>query len=187
MIDKAKSMGVKIFSFAAGNYAEGVANLKTLAYRTGGAFYGMSYYLHFASYYASLINIDVDSDTDGLPDYYESNIPIYNGNCIVTSPNIQDTDGDTLKDGDEIIIRKEHIPLTNNVRVYAKMLSDPREPDTDGDGYIDGADENKMEWDVGDRDLAMFAALAYEDGSQYISRLVSIKKSCIFQWYGNEI
>ena len=106
----------------------------------------MSYYLHFASYYASLINIDVDSDTDGLPDYYESNIPIYNGNCIVTSPNIQDTDGDTLKDGDEIIIRKEHIPLTNNVRVYAKMLSDPREPDTDGDGYIDGADENKMEW-----------------------------------------
>ena len=105
----------------------------------------------------------------------------------MTSPNIQDTDGDTLKDGDEIIIRKEHIPLTNNVRVYAKMLSDPREPDTDGDGYIDGADENKMEWDVGDRDLAMFAALAYEDGSQYISSLVSIKKSCIFQWYGNEI
>ena len=48
-IDKAKSMGVKIFSFAAGNYAEGVANLKTLAYRTGGEFYGMSYYLHFAS------------------------------------------------------------------------------------------------------------------------------------------
>lgn len=53
-----------------------------------------------------------------VPDYYESNIPIYNGNCIVSSPNIQDTDGDTLKDGEEIIIRKEYIPLTNNVRVY---------------------------------------------------------------------
>ena len=30
----------------------------------------------------------------------------------MTSPNIQDTDGDTLKDGEEIIIRKEYIPLS---------------------------------------------------------------------------
>ena len=60
--------------------------------------------MQFASYYANLINIDIYSDSDGLPDYYESNVPLYNGNRIVTSTYLQDTDGDTLKDGEEIII-----------------------------------------------------------------------------------
>ena len=148
VLQKAKNKGVKIISFAIGNYSQGIANLKLLAYRTGGTYYGIGDYLHFASYYADLINIDIDSDSDGLPDYYESNIPIYNGNCIVTSPNIQDTDGDTLKDGEEIIIYKEYIPIKNKVLVRAMMLSDPRTRDTDGDGISDTIDARPLKNDI---------------------------------------
>ena len=62
----------------------------------------------------------------------------------MTSTEIQDTDGDTLKDGEEIIIRKEYIPLTNQVRVRAIMLSDPRDEDTDHDGIEDHDDTDPL-------------------------------------------
>ncbi len=42
--------------------------------------------------------------------------------------------------------------------------------DTDGDGYLDNVDPNVYEWDVGMRDLAIFASLAYEDVSDNMIR-----------------
>ena len=46
----------------------------------------------------------VDSDSDGIPDVYETNDGTYNGPTDTgTDPNNPDTDGDGLKDGDEVI------------------------------------------------------------------------------------
>ncbi len=63
------------------------------------------------------IEVDIDSDGDGLTDSEEVNI-------YKTDPNNPDTDGDELLDGEE-------------VRVYK---TDPLNPDTDGDGLTDGAE-----------------------------------------------
>lgn len=63
------------------------------------------------------IEVDIDTDGDGLTDSEEVNI-------YKTDPNDPDTDGDELLDGEE-------------VRVYK---TDPLNPDTDGDGLKDGAE-----------------------------------------------
>jgi hypothetical protein len=39
------------------------------------------------------------------------------------------------------------------------------------DGYGDGVDSEPLDWNVGDRDLAIFAALAYENGTDYVNRM----------------
>ncbi len=67
-----------------------------------------------------LIDIDIDSDGDGLTDSEETNI-------YKTDPNNPDTDGDGLLDGEEVHVYK----------------TDPLNPDTDGDGLKDGAEVHK--------------------------------------------
>jgi hypothetical protein len=61
-----------------------------------------------------LFGDDLDTDEDGLPDWYEIEIG--------TDPFNWDTDGDGLSDGDEVLI----------------WGTDPLNPDTDGDGFSDG-------------------------------------------------
>jgi hypothetical protein len=61
------------------------------------------------------IDMELDSDGDGLTDYEEINV-------YDTDPFNPDTDGDGLTDFEEVII-------------YG---TDPLNPDTDGDGYLDG-------------------------------------------------
>jgi hypothetical protein len=56
----------------------------------------------------------LDSDGDGLPDWFEL--------LIGTNPNNPDTDGDGLTDFEEVFI----------------YHTDPLNPDTDGDGFSDG-------------------------------------------------
>lgn len=46
-----------------------------------------------------------------------------------------------------------------------------RYKDTDGDGYYDWQDSRPKEWDVGDRDLAIFSKLAYLDGEDYVGAM----------------
>lgn len=43
--------------------------------------------------------------------------------------------------------------------------------DTDGDGYLDDEDTDPEHWNVGDRDMLMFATLAYEPVSSEIDRI----------------
>jgi hypothetical protein len=91
-----------------------------------------------------------DSDSDGLPDLYElehtdpssatamnagddldndglTNLEEYN---LGTDPNLADTDGDGLLDGDEVSGAGSRGP------------TDPLEPDSDGDGLSDGVETN---------------------------------------------
>lgn len=65
---------------------------------------------------AVLFGEPVDSDSDNLTDSQEKELG--------TNPNDWDTDNDEVSDGDEVLVWK----------------SDPLKLDTDGDGYLDGAE-----------------------------------------------
>lgn len=80
-----------------------------------------------------------DADMDGLSDEEEMKLG--------TDSQKNDTDGDTLNDGDEVkkyktnplIADSDADGLDDNLEVQ-KYLSDPLNPDSDGDGYLDGAE-----------------------------------------------
>ena len=78
--------------------------------------------------------IDYLKDSDGIPDYWEINLRLGNGTYIVTDPCNPDTDGDGIKDGDEIECR---LRTKNGKLVYFIRHSDPTLADTDFDGYSD--------------------------------------------------
>ncbi|MHA1873985.1 MAG: hypothetical protein ACTSVB_07715 [Candidatus Heimdallarchaeaceae archaeon] len=81
--------------------------------------------------------LQVDSDYDGLTDYEE--VVIYG-----TDPNAQDTDGDQLDDYYEVNTAWNITGITRSVKfvtiggVEYKDHTDPLNPDTDGDGLLDG-------------------------------------------------
>lgn len=66
---------------------------------------------------------DPDTDNDGLPDYAETNTGVFVSSTNTGSnPNLPDTDGDGLNDGDEVW----------------KYGCNPNIRDSDGDGFDDG-------------------------------------------------
>ena len=86
-----------------------------------------------------VIDIHKDSDADGLVDYYENNLRYSNGILIGTDPFNNDTDGDGLLDGEEIIVKTETLVKDGKpfIKVYATLKSHPKMVDTDGDGFDD--------------------------------------------------
>lgn len=101
-----------------------------------------------------------------------------------------DTDGDGVSDFNELgslysIDLTKYIQFTladkgvpyeyykgkTAVEVY-DYVSNPILRDTDFDGLEDSADSAPLKWDVCNRDLAMFAALAYEEGVSYNTKSI---------------
>ena len=126
------------------------------------------------------IDYSKDSNSDGISDYYTkllcegrirsgAGVPLFEGK---TYEEVQkagaDFDNDGLKNGEEVKIYQ------NNGKIYAKVFSSPVEKDTDQDGILDGDDQNPLEWDVGARDLAIFAALAYEDAGNLKGKMFNL-------------
>jgi hypothetical protein len=68
---------------------------------------------------------NVDTDKDGLLDYYETNTGTFvSATDTGTNPNLPDTDSDGLEDNKEILVH----------------LTDPTKSDTDNDGLTDGVE-----------------------------------------------
>jgi outer membrane protein OmpA-like peptidoglycan-associated protein len=90
---------------------------------------------------------DPDPDRDGLTNDQEDQLG--------TDPNVADTDGDGLNDGDEVNRHKtsplkadsDGDGLTDGDEVL-KHRTDPNKPDTDGDGLSDGDEVNKHKTDA---------------------------------------
>ena len=81
------------------------------------------------------------------------------------------TDNDYLKDKDEVYIYEK------NGKKYVGYNSHPMLEDTDGDGIIDSKEkpDEKLKWNVSERDMIMFMELSYRDDN-YIDRVLDHKK-----------
>ena len=80
------------------------------------------------------------------------------------------TDDDYLKDKEEVYIYEK------NGKKYVGYNSHPLLDDTDGDGIIDSNEkpDEKLKWNVSERDMIMFMELAYRD-DKYIDRVLDHK------------
>ena len=81
------------------------------------------------------------------------------------------TDNDYLIDKDEIYIYEK------NGKKYVGYNSHPLLEDTDGDGIIDSKEktDEKLKWNVSERDMIMFMELAYREDN-YIDRVLDYKR-----------
>ena len=81
------------------------------------------------------------------------------------------TDDDFLKDKEELYIYEK------GGKKYVGYNSHPLLEDTDGDGIIDSKEkpDEKLKWNVSERDMIMFMELSYRDDN-YIDRVLDHKK-----------
>lgn len=57
------------------------------------------------------------------------------------------------------------------VKVNAENSVNGTDKDSNGDGLLDSEESNPLEWQVCDRDLAIFSSLSYKDGSNFVGRM----------------
>jgi len=122
--------------------------MKPLATNTGGIFYLANNAENLKDIFETItIMIDTvtDSDSDGIADYYEDTILDVNKKPMQLDKNKADTDGDGLKDGEEISLELEYNADRSKVRVTAFMTSNPTIVDTDGDGVSDKDDSYPLD------------------------------------------
>lgn len=140
VIKRAQQKNIKLYTVGLGSSTWYFNHyLKPLAEETGGEFYMAAKAAGLKDIYDSIgksIDLSVDSDGDGIPDYYEDNLVAFNGKRILTDKNNADTDGDGLSDGEEVEIKvKEY---GKQAVVFGKYNSNPTSGDSDGDGLNDG-------------------------------------------------
>ena len=134
--------GIKIYTVGLGkSYDETL--LKKIASNTSGRHYKAddadALIQEFKKLTSDTIDIVKDTDNDGLSDYHEERIRIFNGQKIILNKNNPDTDFDKLKDGEEIVQRKDKYG-----RVFFKMRSHPNKKDSDDNNIDDSFDERPL-------------------------------------------
>lgn len=189
VINDALDNNIRIYTVGLGNSSNYFDNyLKPLANSTGGVFYEAEKSDQLAEIYQTIkekIDIETDSDEDGIPDYYEDNMIFFNGVKLTLDKNNPDTDGDGLMDGEEVELKYEYNADRTQVKVTGKIIGgDPTKVDTDGDRFTDDVDAFPYEWDVSDRDLAMFSQIVYQDIPLY-TKLGSVNEK--YSEMANEI
>ncbi|MFR0577801.1 starch-binding protein [Bifidobacterium thermophilum] len=86
----------------------------------------------------TLVDMQTDSDGDGISDWYEEHLTLFNGLRLRLDPDDPDTDGDGIPDGKEIDrLDYEYNADHSKVKVTGRLVSDPTSADSDGDGLED--------------------------------------------------
>ncbi len=180
VIATANNNGVKVYTVGLGNSSSSYFTryLKPLANNTAGTFYLASNANQLEDIYNDInnkIDIETDSDNDGIADYYEDNMVLFNNVKIKLDKNNPDSDGDGLTDGQEVVeLKYEYNEDKTKVRVTGKLLSSPINADTDGDLDIDSIDPEPFDYQLNDllcynisklNDLA----IAYKNQNNYSS------------------
>lgn len=150
---------VKIYTVGLGRLSSSYFTqyLEPLAENTSGEFYFAQDAEQLNSIYKDInkkIDIETDSDGDGIPDYFEEHMVLFNGKTIALDKNNPDSDGDGIPDGEEVIdFNYRYNSDKTLVLLSANMASDPLDEDTDHDGlpdeeeYIIGTDPKVMDTD----------------------------------------
>lgn len=178
LINKAIENNVTIYTVGISTVDQ--ALLTKVAEQTGGKYYLASVVSDLQECFNSLkeetVDYTTDSNNDGISDYYTklmcegklisgTGINIFKGHSYEEVQANSDYDGDSIINGDEVAVTQ------SASKTYLKVTSSPTNTDTDLDGLTDSKDTAKLIWNVCDRDLAIFAALAYEDGTNYINKM----------------
>lgn len=142
VISTANDNKVKIYTVGLGNSVSYFNDyLKPLANNTSGAFYLSSDAAQLQSVYDDInkkIDIETDSDNDGIADFYEENMVMFNGVNIKLDKNNPDSDGDGLSDGEEVAeLNYQYNADKTQVIVTGKLISNPLSTDSDSDGLTD--------------------------------------------------
>lgn len=136
--------GIIIYTIGVG--AVDKSGLETLAKNTGGQYYQISDFSSIYSVFDRFIldsDVYLDSDNDGLSDYYEkkiaSGILRLGSGAVVYRHSLlnfqnEDSDNDNLLDGEELYISKVED------RIYCEVESWPTVADSDGDTLSDYAE-----------------------------------------------
>ena len=115
--------------------------LEPLANETGGKPYIMSndkQVGQLCEEFYKEFTVELDSDEDGVPDYYEDNLRMFNGVTLKLDKYNPDTDGDGLLDGEEVgKLIYQYNENSTKVLVTAQLSSNPLDKDTDIDEISD--------------------------------------------------
>ena len=152
-VNKAIEAGVSIYTVGLGTYSFTAFDtcLKPLSEKTNGKFYLSSNASGLSSIFDDIgekIDLTTDTDGDGLLDYYEDNMVIFNGLSYTADKTKADTDGDGLTDGREIVTIIIISADGDKMSVIGKVYSDPSNPDSDGDGVGDLEDASPLDPEV---------------------------------------
>ena len=164
--------GIKIYTVGLGkSYDE--ALLRKIASNTSGRHYKAdnadALIQEFKKLTSETIDIVKDTDNDGLSDYHEERIRLFNGQKIILNKNNPDTDFDRLKDGEEIVQRTDKYG-----RVFFKMRSHPNKKDSDDDNVSDDMDNAPLNpnkaFDIDYLGSKKHIKYLYERSSNYIKK-----------------
>lgn len=148
VVSLANDNNVKIYTVGLGRSSSNYFTqyLKPLANNTAAEFYLASNADELQSIYDDInkkIDIETDSDGDGIADYYEEHMVMFNGLTIELDKNNPDSDGDNIPDGEEVVeLNYQYNEDRTKVIVTGRFLSNPSEMDTDGDGLTDEEEVN---------------------------------------------
>lgn len=204
ILNKAKSKNVSIYTVGLGDYSDDTM-LEYISDTTGGNFYKAITANELVDIYAQagikLNNLDkTDNDHDGLYDILETvGIRLLNGKIIHTDPTNPDSDGDGLKDGEEIntlpIAYSKTITVTgaslasgSTVKgYYFEMKSSPNKKDSDNDFIEDAIDAIPLSVNYTQKELKSKAAKVIKENANYIKDAANyynispcIAAACIF-------
>lgn len=139
LIEEAKALSVNIYTIGMASSSESL--LRKIAEETGGKYYYTaidSFEEVFEDIELETIDITTDSDKDGISDYYEEKLILFNGVSVNLDKNNPDCDNDGLLDGEELVVTVERN------RVYGKLISSPFHVDTDLDQIEDAHDSTPL-------------------------------------------